>query len=413
MTRGRVLLPRALPERRVPARTSTEGSALGLSQSPLWAELLDRVQAQISGGRQVRGSGPPSLQGTASALARAHSHVLVLLESGSNIGADKIGHLAREAVELVLSVATVRAAFTTRTEDPRGALADQLRRRLGSREDAVLAGEVTYSVWSEQAEEPAVRMRQAITRLSNDATTSENHLLSLRIAAVDLAALIVQMAANAAASGRAGEAPEQRSTPLDATLSAVTGELAARAQEVERPSDERADVIAHHLAAGLRVRVSQDTLLRLSASPRDSSPDPVVLDGLRDAWLCLATNEYVAVSALDAQQDTPTYDQRSGGLSAAIGEQAANVICGARLLGRPGEFRHRRAWRNQAVALTYALETYVAGLRGHAPSLAHSQLIVLTRLVRATVAIALIDPQLREALQSNGTPGRPEQVRQG
>ena len=91
-------------------------------------------------------------------------------------------------------------------------------------------------MWSEQAEEPAVRMRQAITRLSNDATTSENDLLSLRIAAVDLASLIVQLAANAAASGRAGEAPEQRSAPLDATLSAVTGELAARAQEVERPA---------------------------------------------------------------------------------------------------------------------------------------------------------------------------------
>ncbi len=309
-----------------------------------------------------------------------------------------------EAVELILAVARVSATFTTRTEDPRSALADQLRRRLSSREDAVLAGEVTYCVWSEQAEEPAVRMRKAIARLSNDATSTENDLLSLRIAAVDLASLIIQLAANAAASGRAGEAPEQRSPPLAATLSALTAEVAARAQEVERRRDDRADVVAHHLAAALRVRVSQDTLLRLSASPPDRSPDPLVLDGLRDAWLRLATNEYVAVSALDAQQDTPTYDQRPGGLPTAIGEQAANVICGARLLGRPSAFRHRRAWRNQAAALTYALEAYVAGLRGHRPSLAHAQLITLTRLVRATAAITLIDLQLREALQRNGTP---------
>ena len=385
------------------AATSTEQSAPRLSQSPLWTELLDRVQAQISGGRQVRGSGPSSLQATASALARAHSHVLVALESGSNVGVDKVSHLATEAVELLLAVAKVWATFGTRTEDRRGALADQLRRRLSSHEVAVLAGEVTYCVWSEQAEEPAVRMRQAITCLSHDTTTSEGDLLSLRNAAVDLASLIVQLAANAAASGRAGEAPEERSPGLDEKLSAVTAELAARAQKFERTEDDHADVVAHHLAAGLRVRVSHDTLLRLSASPLDQSADPLVLDGLRDAWFRLATHEYVAVSALDAQRDPPTYDQRFGGLSTAIGEGAANVICGARLVGRPGAFRHRTAWRNQAVALTYALEAYVAGLRGHAPSLAQAQLIALTRTVRATVAIALIDLRRAEALQSNGT----------
>lgn len=336
-------------------------------------------------------------------MARAHSHLLVALESGSNVGAGKIAHLATEAVELVLSVERVWATFGTHTEDRRGALADQLRRRLGSHEDAVLAGEITYCVWSEQAEAPAVRMRQAINCLARDTTTSEHDLLPLRIAAVDLASLIVRLAANAGASGRAGEAQEERSAALDATLSAVTAELAARAQQVERPGDDHADVVAHHLATGLRVRVSQDTLRRISASPPDRSPDPVVLDGLRDAWLQLATNEYVAVSALDAQQDTPTYEQRSGGLSTAIGKQAANVICGGRLVTRPGAFRHRRAWRNQATALTYALEAYVAGLRGHAPSLAQAQLITLTRLVRSTVAIALIDLYLGDALQGNGT----------
>ena len=112
---------------------------------------------------------------------------------------------------------------------------------------------------------------------------------------------------------------------------------------------------------------------------------------MRDPWLRLATHEFLAVAALNAQLDTPTYDQRIRSLATAIAEGAANVICGARLIGRPGAFRHRRAWRNQALGLTYALEAYVAGLRGHAPSLAHAQRITLTRLVRATVAIGLID----------------------
>jgi hypothetical protein len=84
----------------------------------------------------------------------------------------------------------------------------------------------------------------------------------------------------------------------------------------------------------------------------------------------------------------------------AITEGAANVICGARLIDRPGAFAHRRAWHHQAVALTYALEAYVAGLRGDTPSLGQAQLITLTRLVRAAAAIVLID------LAYEGTPPR-------
>jgi len=374
----------------VPAATSSEQSRLRLSQSPLWTDLLDRVETQISGPARVRGSGPSSLQGTASALARAHARLLVALESRSTLGEDAVSQLAGEAVELLLAVARVWATFGARVEDRRGALVDLLRRRLRSHEDAVLAGEITYSVWREQAEDPAVRMRQAITRLPRRTSDPEPDLLALRIASVDFASLLVQLAANAAASGQAGGAPEEPSAELAAKVSSVIGELASHAQEVERPVSDRADVVAHHLAAGLRVRVPQETLQRLGAIPPGRIADWTLLDRLRDPWLRLATNEYTAVAALDAQLATPTYE-RSEHLVSAIADAAANVICGARPAGRPAAFRHRQAWRHQAVALTYALETYVAGLRGDAPSLARAQRITLTRLVRATVAIALID----------------------
>jgi hypothetical protein len=76
---------------------------------------------------------------------------------------------------------------------------------------------------------------------------------------------------------------------------------------------------------------------------------------LREAWQKLATDEYVAVAALDRQLDAPSYDRPTRGLPAVVVDGAANLICGARLLGRPAEFRP------------------------------------LTRLVRATVAIVLID----------------------
>src|ERR1017187_470905 len=134
---------------------SSEQAASTPSQSPLWTDLLERVEAQISGRRQVSGAGPSSLEGMGGALARAHSQLAVALEGGSKIGGDTVSQLAGEAVQLVLAVARVWATFGTREEDRRGALAAQLRRRLSSHEDAVLAGEVTYCVWSEQAEEPA------------------------------------------------------------------------------------------------------------------------------------------------------------------------------------------------------------------------------------------------------------------
>jgi hypothetical protein len=187
-------------------------------------------------------------------LARAHSRLLVALESGASGGEDAGSQLAAEAVELLLAVARVWATFGTRGEDRRPAMVDLLRRRLGSHEAAVLAGEITYSVWSEQAEQPAVRMRQAITQLSRNATTSEADLLSLRIAGVDFASLLVQLAANAAASGQAGGAPEEPPSGLMANLGSITGELASRAQEVKRPVSDSSDVVAHHLAAGLRIR---------------------------------------------------------------------------------------------------------------------------------------------------------------
>jgi hypothetical protein len=375
----------------VRAATSSGETTSTLTQSPLWPDLLDQVQAKISGHRQAAGSGPSSLEGTASAAARAHSRLLVVLERDSEVSAATVSELLGEAVELLLSVARVGATFAPNGNDGRDWLADQLNRRLAAHEDAVLAGEVTYSVWSEQTEQPAARMREATASLARDPATPIGALISLRVAAVDLAALLLRAAANANAGGHAGEAPEVRPAGLSATLNAVTTELAALARHVERPVDARADVAAHHLAAGLRVRISRDALRDLRAAATSADALAAALVALREAWVMLATNEYVAIAALDAQLVEPAYDPRFGGLDAAIAESAANVICGARLLGRPAAFRHRRAWCHQSAGLTYALEAYVAGLRGHAPSLAQAQLIALTRLVRATVAITVID----------------------
>jgi len=279
---------------------------------------------------------------------------------------------------------------------------DQLQRHLSAHDGRLLAGEVTYAVYSQEAEAPAVRVREATSQLSGRVKASHGDALSLQIAAVELAALLVRAAANTAAGGRADEASEPRSTALARQLRAILLELAAIADNVERPVDASGDVVAHHLAAGLRVRVELETLERLGEPSSAGTADPALLDHAEDAWFRLATCEYVAVTALDPQLETPAYDARFGTLDTAIIEGAANVICGARLLGRPAEFRHRKAWGHQAVGLTYALEAYVAGLQGSAASLVQAEVIALTRLARAVAAIQLLRLRRANSTRSNG-----------
>jgi hypothetical protein len=375
-------------------------------RSALWGDLLDRAIEQISAAPTSAGTSRSSLIETAvEATASADARLLVALESGSSSGAGLVSEALADAVALMLAVAALWQRARGAPEIERGELVEQLRRRLSGHEEAVLAGEITYSVRLEQAEQSSARLRHAIASLSREETMSDRDLLLLRSEAVDLTSLLVLAAANTAASGSASGAPEPRTAALDHALSAITGALGARAQRVERPVDARGDVVAHHFASGLRVRISSATLDRLDAGSANGPLDAACQVDASEAWWRLATDEYVAVSALDSQLATPTYDEPFGDLATALVEGAANVICGARLLGRPGSFRHRRAWGHHAIALTYALEAYVAGLRGDSSSFAQAQLIALTRLVRAIAAIAVLELRRADALPTNGKLG--------
>jgi hypothetical protein len=264
----------------------------------------------------------------------------------------------------------------------------------------VLAGELTYGVRVEEADAAAARLRELVAALADQTALSHGGLLSLRIAAVELAALLVRAAGNAAAVGGAAEASESRSAALERALRAIEHELRGRANAVGPPVDDRGDVAAHHLAAALREQAPERTLRAIASAGSAGTPQ-AARHAAREAWLVLAAHEYVAVVAIDGHLDVPTWE-RFGSVTGAIVEGAANVVCGARLASRPGAFRHRSAWRHQTVALTYALEAYVAGLRGDAPSFERAQLIVLTRLIRAVAAIALLDLRRTASLASNG-----------
>ena len=375
---------------RVPTPSSNSGSPPALSQSPLWTDLLDDVATRICGQRQIKPPRGAALEQIASAVARAHARLLIALERPADVGERTVSQLSSEAAQLLVCVASVAASFGASRHDRRSRLAVQLRERMASHEEAVLAGEITYGVWSEQAEKPASGMRRAIRALSHDPCAA-SALRSLELTGIELTSLLVRLAANARASRNPREAPEPRSATLQASLEGIVGELAAAARQLDRPLNKRADAVAQHLAANLNLLATQRTSHDLPAeTPRDPTQHAAIA-GMRNAWVALASNEYAAVAVLNAQLHPPTDSERAGTVPTTVAEVAADVICGARLAGRPTAFRHCRAWRYQAEQLSNALPSYLAGLSGHRPSLAQAQIILLTRLIRATVAIAMID----------------------
>jgi hypothetical protein len=379
---------------------SSERCTPEVLRSVLWDGVLERVHKELAGARRPARSAGTSPQATlAEAVARAHSHLLVVLDPRSNDATDTVSELVSDTATL-LERALAAASAPGRDSRLGSGFDDALAGRLGAHEHGVLAGELTYGVRVEEADAAAARLREVVAALASQTALSHGGLLSLRIAAVELSALLVRAAGNAAAGGGAAAAPESRSAALDRALRAIEHELASRAHAAGPPVDERGDVASHHLAAALRVQASGRTVRAIASAGSDGAPEHV-LNAAREAWLVLATHEYVAVVALDGHLDVPTWE-RFGSVTSAIVEGAANVLSGARLASRPDAFRHRSAWRHQTVALTYAFEAYVAGLRGDAPSFERAQLMVLTRLIRAVAAIALLDLRQTASLPTNG-----------
>jgi len=378
------------------AEASSDQRSREVLRSALWEGVLDRVYQQLAGARRpARAAGASTQTAVAEAAARAHSHLLVALDPRSNDATNTASELVSDTAAVLDRTLALSPAHAG-DADLGGALAG----RLGAHEHGVLAGELTYVVRTEEADAAAARLREVVAASTDKSTLSHGGLLSLRIAAVELAALLVRAAGNVAASGRADAAAEPRSPALDRALRAIERDLASRVNAVAPPVPERGDVAAHHLAAALRVQAPERTLRAVASAVSAGTPAPA-LTAAREAWLVLATHEYIAVTAIDSQLDVPTWE-RFGSVRGAIVEGAANVVCGARLATRPDAFAHRSAWRHQTVALTYAFEAYVAGLRGDTPSFAQAQLIVLTRLIRAVAAIALLDLRGAASLASNG-----------
>jgi hypothetical protein len=136
---------------------------------------------------------------------------------------DRASELIADTRHLVLAVAAFGETVGG-PSDRRAEFMDELRLGELAHEDAVLAGEIACCLRLEDGESAAVRLRQGIARVSREARMSDAHPLCARSATVDLASLLVRAAGNAAASGSASQASENRTAALGAGAAASSSE---------------------------------------------------------------------------------------------------------------------------------------------------------------------------------------------
>ena len=119
------------------------------------------------------------------------------------------------------------------------------------------------------------------------------------------------------------------------------------------------------------------------------------LSELRSVWHFVAVRELEIVRILDGELSLPSYSQ-PGSLRHTVMAGAANVLVGGRLLDRPSDFLLLDALIHQHDGLAHAVEFYTAALRGHTDARTQTQLIVLTRLLRAVAALWIIGTRLAQ-----------------
>jgi hypothetical protein len=293
--------------------------------------------------------------------------------------------------------AFARAAAATEDAQPSAArLLQTVDDRLASHENSVLSGEKTYALDLDALRElPATAgacLSEFVSDGGGDAAAAWE---ALERAAVGLLVSAVRAVANIDSVGSG--APPSASAPT-----AVLGQLRVIVDQVDRgtqglpeESQRQGDRVGRLLSEVLRMGVPKhvpEDLTRADAS-REALSGALV--EVRTIWLQVAARELEIVRLLDGELASPSY-ARFGSLYKAVTAGAANVLAGGRLLARPSEFNFFDALIHQHDGLAHAVEFYTAGLRGHADAQTQTQLVVLTRLLRAVAALWVIDARLEQ-----------------
>lgn len=359
-------------------------------RSPVWGAVLTQTLARIgalaSEGQPQRSTSPALVrEGAAAVLARSHARLVAALMRDGDLGDGALSELLDAAAELIGVVPALWLSHADSSfEDRLPALVGALKRQLSAHEHSVLGGEATYSLKVADAERCAGQMRESLSELGARDGGRVSALISLQIAAVNLAALLVRCAGNIATCGRPNGAPEPLTGPFERAVSGVVAEIAAHAQARQGRLTDSRDEVGRYLAGALRVPAPETA---------SGAAEPENLGGFYETWLHLAALERLAIVALDDRLSEPIYRDRFGTLDEAITKTATDVMLRGRLFSRADEFDHDRAWRAQSTALSHALEMYINGISGDTALLQNAQAVALTRLARAAVAVTTVKLQ--------------------
>lgn len=367
----------------VPQRSPLEPEIL---ISPVWGDALKQTLTSVEslgGDAYVRYPTSPALvrESAGAVLARSHGLLLSALD-GKGSGRTTVD-LLNGAARLLGAIAHLWLTHAERAFDERlPILAGMLERQLSAHEHGVLSAEQTYAVTVEQAERAAVRMRQSLSDLGASERPGTVALISMQIAAIELAGLMIRAGGNIASAGRADDAPEQGSQAVGEALTRVVHDISAHAKLLDGQLADQQDRFGTYIARALRVGAP-------AAAP--GSEDPENLGGFYEAWLQLAALTRLGVQAVDAKLSAPTYAGHEQSLDELTSARAAELLAGGRLTSRADRFRHDQAWSAQSARLSYAVELYISGVLGASEALEQAQAIIMGTLVYATVAGTLVD----------------------
>ncbi len=286
--------------------------------------------------------------------------------------------------------------------------------RLAAHERSVLSGEATYALDLDALGQISSAASASVAEFVVDSSGEETRVWErLEQAASGLLVIAVRAIANIDCLGLGVpplvSAPTTVLVQLNVIVDQIdSGGLGLPERQI-RPAleeDRVGRLLGELLRVGVPARVLKD-LTRVDA--------PLVSVGralceVRALWLMLAACELEIVRMLDRELVSPSYAQL-GSLHEAVAAGAANVLAGGRLLDRPCAFHLVNALIHQHDGLTHAVASYTAALRGHRDAQTKTQLIVLTRLLRAVAVLWIIDARIAQVradgAPSAGAPPRP------
>lgn len=283
--------------------------------------------------------------------------------------------------------------------------------RLAAHERSVLSGEATYALDLDALGQISSAASASVAEFVVDSSGEEPGVWArLEQAAVGLLMIAVQAMANIDCIGFGVPPLVGAPTSVLGHLGAIVGEVDSGVQSLPGKPKPVGDRVGRLLGELLRVGVPARVLEDLTRVDGPLVSVGRALWQVRVLWLTLAARELEIVRILDRELVSPSYAQL-GSLEEAVAAGAANVLVGGRLLDRPVAFNLVGALIHQHDGLTHAVEFYTAALRGHRDAQTKTQLIVLTRLLRAVAVLWIIDARIAQVgadgAPSAGAPPRP------